>query len=300
MIKIIQNPIFSWEPAVITIFTDGTVDEKDVSRVRKVVQNALNRRDDLKQCECFQNYLDVSRHGPKGIRVLCEWLCRICLPKILEQLEQNVPRLQQIELGLAQEIDPFKSRFLLVPARKVTFGNEEEVLVPAFSISLRDITVGEFSAFCNDTQYKTVAEEQRPDSNYRSNSGLWDFSAEARLNTTATHLSFIDAQAYCKRSGRRLPTEAEFLAASLLDDEIRANHDSATEQKVRTLLAEGKLPTFAGTTITSTFVDNERVVMRSGPKYTREVGWQSDEKYQRHLRSKDYFDATTSFHLCEI
>lgn len=300
MIKTIQLPVFSWEPAVITIITDSPVDEKDVSRVHEVVQSALNRRDGLKQCECFQDSLDVLRHGPNRIRVLCEWLCRICLPKILEELEQNVPRLQQIELGFAEKVDPLKSRFLLVPAKKVTLGNEEQVLVPAFSISLREITVGEFSAFCNDTQHKTLAEEQRPKSNYRSNSGLWDFSAEVVLNKPARYLSFIDAQAYCKWSRRRLPTEAEFLAASLFDDQIRTSHDSATQQKVQTLLAEGKLPSFGGANITSTVVDNERVVMRSGPIYTREVGWQSDEKYQRHLRSKDYFDATTSFHVCEI
>lgn len=298
--EVVRNPLFSWEPAVITIFTVVPVDEHYLVQVREALQNALSGRDNRKECQCFQQYIDISQRGPNEVRVLCEWLCAVCLPKVLGEIEKNVPQAERFELGLLPKPDPFKSRLLLIAAKRVLFENGQQVFVQEFSISLREITVREFSTFCKGSQFKTVAEKQGSMSTYQSNFGLRDFSTEAKLDRAATYLSFDDAQAYCKWAGKRLPTEAEFLAAALLDNEIRKTYDPETEQMVRLLLAEGKLPSFVGANITSTVADNDSIVMRSGPKYVREIGWEAEERYQRHLRAKDYFDANTSFHVCEI
>ena len=211
-----------------------------------------------------------------------------------------MPWAERFELGLVPKPDPFKSQFLSIPAKEVLFENGERVYVPGFSISIREIAIREFSAFCNQTEYKTVAEQQGRMSNYRSRFGLQDFSTERRLDLPATYISFNDALAYCEWSGKRLPTEAEFLAAALFDDKIRKEYDSATEMEVRAMLAEGKLPSFVGASITSSVGDDNCIVMRSGPRYVREIGWESDAKYQRRLRARDYFDAETAFHVVDL
>jgi hypothetical protein len=150
-----------------------------------------------------------------------------------------------------------------------------------------------------ETGYKTTAEVLDDRSSFRDNSGLLGFSKQDRLLQPATHLSYLDAQAYCDWAKVRLPTEAEFMAASLLDATVYSNYDASVQHTVQTALREGRLPSIAGSNFTQTF-EGAFVVTRSGPKYVLIIGWQREIRRNRILRARDYYDAITEFHVCTI
>jgi iron(II)-dependent oxidoreductase len=103
--------------------------------------------------------------------------------------------------------------FHLGAAKDATFAFDNEkwahvVLLEPFRISRRLVTNAEYLAFINETRHKPPV--------YWKNGKMRRFDRwiDLPLDEPVLHVSALEAEAYCRWAGRRLPTEAEWERAA--------------------------------------------------------------------------------------
>jgi formylglycine-generating enzyme required for sulfatase activity len=95
------------------------------------------------------------------------------------------------------------------------------VRVGGFEIAQTETTVGQFRRFAQATGLRTRAERQGGGEVYeagwvRKPGWVWQapFGAPAADDEPAVHVTFDEAQAFCRWAGGRLPTDAQWLSAA--------------------------------------------------------------------------------------
>lgn len=203
-----------------------------------------------------------------------------CAPN--EQNKEKIKPRDLLDVGVSQEdvgIDFSKISagwFLMGSDSKNVFPSDGEgpvrnIYVDDFSISAKCITVEEFARFVEDTKYRTEAEtfgwsfcffDQIQDSDYpevvkeaswwiKTERAFWNLpdghnlAIKNFLKHPVTHVSWNDANAFCKWSKTRLPTEAEweYAARGGLEQKIFPWGDEfLVEGKINCNIFQGKFP----------------------------------------------------------
>jgi hypothetical protein len=186
---------------------------------------------------------------------------------------------------------------LLVLGKQVEFENGAIVSSAAFLAAKSTVTVSQYAEFTKATGYQTLAERKGADT-YFDNSVLIDLSVEEQQTVPAMHVCYFDALEYCRWTKTRLPSETEWLAMAVCLEE-RLSHSAARDRFVcdgRWQLEEiSRGLVLACAEITSTLVGDDRVVVRSGPKYYRSDKFEQDVKHNRNVIDLTKCDLLTSF-----
>lgn len=187
-------------------------------------------------------------------------------------------------------------KLIHVPAKNVLFEDGSTVAVGPFGIAKHPISVGQVEAFSRETGYQTLAERQNygMGKNYRNNELL--FSKRTRNQSPAYVMAYEDALAYCDWARVRLPSEAEWLAASVLDE--RFYEDDEMLQVCRQLSKREDAIVVAGNEWTSTPAGPDRMIVRSRPYLLRTVDWARHGR-QGWPRHRGDLDLLYTFRVCK-
>ncbi|REK19374.1 MAG: hypothetical protein DWQ37_00805 [Planctomycetota bacterium] len=286
--KVIRTALVDWEPLTIRV----TGENLHAANLERFTGQWLVARATAGYCGCVDKSLSVRPHEDRLV-VACQWMCESCLADYLARLESQFPRILEVKIGLdkdkARDGKETPSPFVDVPEKTVELEDGQRVRVAAFRIARNAVSLSEFREFVEATGYETTAQQQRLSETFLNHPAMSPSTRE-RAASAVMCVSFYDATEYCAwRTGVRLPTEVEWVAASIVDQHI---YD---EWKDRELVndAEGRLRQMSlpnalhslGCEWTATELSDEIAIVRLGPQWVRFTGW--EKKRNRRLTPKD-------------
>lgn len=87
-------------------------------------------------------------------------------------------------------------------------------------ISIEPVSTAQFMKYCRDASCTTSAEVYRAEFTFRRRPGDSELSVNEVSSSPASYIDFADAMNYCRWAGLDLPTEQEWLHASILDASV--------------------------------------------------------------------------------
>lgn len=190
-----------------------------------------------------------------------------------------------------------KKQIINIPKTSVEFEDGRVELVPEFRISRTPVTIGEFRSIAQSHNYLTTRELRKDSAEtYLQNEAVSDTAIDDIANLPARYLSFEDAEFFCKCVGVRLPSEAEWLAAAIVDDRVY----DRDEWKMA-LQKAAKSPNsleWLSSEYTSTVTNPNQIVVRRGPKLVRSSNWRERVHAHRYHASRNGGDAIIQFRVC--
>ena len=256
-------------------------------------------------CSCHDKDSPFIKDEPdkNEISVVFGWFCKRCLRELERMLTTAVPEILSCSIG--ENKVGYPPRF----HREIEFrgavaeledGSFVELL--PFAIQMSAVTIGQFSKFAEETAYITSAEQngQYGDDTYKKGPTIDPVKKNDRPNLPACSLSYLDAVAYCSWAMVRLPTEAELLAASLVDKRLMEPREKGgflfgMDGRFRTSLFPDCLDDLGVQWVTGQAPVGYAIV-RTGPFLVREPGWQA--RKNRHEWPVDAYDLMCGFRTC--
>jgi Sulfatase-modifying factor enzyme 1 len=301
--EIVRDSLIDWEPLIVALAGKGL----EADQVEQVTRKWLAERPAASMCICHEKSLHVAQDElGRGVVVACEWMCDSCLPSYFQRLEERFPNITQARIGsgfkpAAGRSEPARggdSPYVDVPEKMVELEDGRRVVVPGFRIARWAVTTREFLEFVEATGYETSAQQQGLPETFLDYPGISP-DIDERNQASVSSVSFDDATEYCRWKGRvRLPTEYEWMAASLVDE--RVYDEWAERELVRDhegFLRQASLPNALGDPggeLTST-EEGGMVVVRFGPQWVRFTDWAEAPDENRCLIGKDESRFDVSF-----
>ncbi len=303
--KIHWHPFVDWEPLLVRITPGGSVPSLR-DRVEALLREVLALRTTEKICGCCVKSADVEKVArSKAVEIACEWMCNKCLDVLFKRVESAIPEVERIEIGMPLMDDLHaefrhldRGAYVEVQAKTVEFEDGSKVAVEPFTIARWPVSVGEYERFVEATGYVTAAEREGEDT-FRNDPASEGLSERVRKRKPAAWLSYLDAIEYCNWAGVRLPTEAEWLAAAVVDDRVYDEEQDGkeyedSEGRLRAASHPDALEYLGGEWILSE-PDSDTAAIRFGPQWVRFSDWASDEN--RTVWQKTDYDVMVQFRV---
>lgn len=252
-------------------------------------------------CNCYQKSLTCSPSPDETtIAVNLQWVCDTCLPNLVALLENSFSGLRRVELGaVALHLKDKDDEFARIGAKKVKFEDGAVLDVKSFTIGRSAVSALEYETFAKETGYVTFAESVGSRDIYNSHSGLSGPAGSSRLsNVAAQFVTLRDAEAFCSHRSYRLPTEEEWMAASILDfQELDLTPMEVLRRQFRTANESALRGDFWD--ITASRSKGDLVVARRGPRDFITKGWKEEQTFafNRRLLEPDAFGMSITFRV---
>lgn len=292
--RFVQKPCMDWEPLFLRlVFERQTAPESNSFRDQCTRQ--LQKRDAESACACQLTFLHVVGAEQDRIELLCEWLCPNCLPGFVQSLEQSFPQLLTIEAGHDDRpVQRSESSFVEIDEQTVELEDGTAVRVGPFKVAQRPIRTREFKEFVDTTGYETSAQRLGDSQSFLNNGTTVGLSKRELAESPVSCVSYSDATAYCNWRGVQLPTEAQWLAASIADSKIHTREEYANQ---RFWERGGCYLPELNAEWTRTIDPAGSAIIRRGPRWARTTSWREEVRQHRFAVPLDLYDIMTSFRV---
>jgi hypothetical protein len=269
-VNIVRRDLYDHENGTVTLYSERDLSKKEIEKLSEFLDWWVKRQIEATN-HSRPSILVMVREGSdnKAAQLTFEkWFPEEWFEPLARALEWEFPSLWLFAIGHDFKA-PFRddTAFIRVPQKIVELEDGKKTQVQPFEIAKYPISIAQFSRFCQETGYRTVAEQRNHDESFRDNQFISGIPPEKRSALAVMCISFIDATSYCEWSEVRLPTEAEWLAAAVIDERICDNEDV---WRLRSELRENPAALVKNSEeITGTTIDARRVVLRTGPYLIR-------------------------------
>ncbi|QDU31847.1 Formylglycine-generating sulfatase enzyme [Anatilimnocola aggregata] len=290
---------------------DGEVDQFEIQASRPIrgIESTLTIlfdewmrvRNVQKLCDCFPKHYSIeSSSDDRFVTIFAGWFCDRCLPVLGNLIAERLPHITSVTVGSDLGEFPLPEQRLMSFIGAIAhFENGNSMGVPPFAIYRAPVTTAEFDVFTQTTGYVTTSEKNN-DGSFRLDATLEPLRPADRGNVPVHNVSYVDVEAYCQWAGVRLPTEAELLAAALVDQRIL----SRSEHETFMFGDEGRfdITRFPNALehLHSEFVASDdtpgKAIVRSGSYYVRKRDWNTTQN--RAIVHRTWYDLMTGFRVC--
>jgi hypothetical protein len=296
-VQIERRDLIDWENIAMTIHASRELADHEIARLKQFLHDwPRMEAPGTKERETWPRPMWM-QSDPKTIRFYWEkWFPTEWIEPLGRALEHVLPELVLLEIGHDYE-PPFRddNAFIHVPAKLVTFEDGTMTEVAPFEIAKYRVSIAQFSQFTDDTGYKTIA-EQRNYETFRDNQFIGEIPEHKRGGLAAMGLSYRDSAAYCEWAKVRLPTEAEWVAAAVIDDRVFEDDDPEYGRVLEELRKRENALDHSWDERTGT-VREGRFVVRSGPYLVRRRSDLTCVNYRQRY-SLNFCEDPIAFRVC--